>query len=181
VRIDIQDTGERTGATTFALRALMATVVLALTGGCGAVAQHRGEPTWLEGMAERPERVIARQLRGLDVTMIELDHRYSELYFAGQDGHWDYAEHQVEHMELAMDLALERRPHRAQNARALFYPALERVEAAIQTTDRQAFAEAFEGLRVACNACHVAEGEASLVVGVPRQRRTNIGAPAGRP
>jgi hypothetical protein len=170
--------GRRHPAATLAMVAVGAAGTGAALAGCGAAGPAPGDRTWLELAGEPQQRVVARQLRGLDVAMIEIDHRYSELYFAAQDGNWDYAEHQVEHMQLAMDLALERRPHRAPNARAIFDPALARVEAAIEAADPSAFAEAFENLRTACNACHAAEGEASLMVGTPSQRRTNIGAPA---
>jgi hypothetical protein len=181
--------GPRSRATTLAATTLAATTLMlatlagaaALLTGCGAGGLPPGDRTWLDQMDEAPDRVVARQLRGLDVAMIEIDHRYSELYFAAQDGNWDYAEHQVEHMALAMDLALERRPHRAPSARAMFYPALERVEAAVEARDDAAFTDAFERLRGACNACHVAEGEGAMVVGVPSRRRTNIRPPSPSP
>jgi hypothetical protein len=162
----------------------MLAVVLCVTA-CGAAAgpdAERGsdrtgeEQTWLEASDDRLEVVLARQLRGLDVAMIEIDHRFAELYFAGQDGNWGYAEHQVEHMELALDLALERRPHRAASARGHFMPHLRRMAAVVEAEDADAFPAAFESLLNGCNACHRAEDEPSFVVGLPTQRRTSIGA-----
>lgn len=154
--------------------------------GAGVVTGRTGDDqpdrTWIETTAEaageRPEDVIARQFRGLDVAMIEIEHRYVELYFAAQDGNWEYAEHQIEHMERAMDMALERRPARAGSARAFFYPPLERLEATVQAEDADGFATEFEAFRRACNACHAAEDEPAFVVGVPTARRTTIGGPA---
>jgi hypothetical protein len=166
---------ERGGQTRMLVLALAAGAII--PAGCAGPGPAPGEPTWLGATNEATQRVVARQLRGLDVAMIELDHRYTELYFAGQDRNWAYAEHQVEHMELALDLALERRPLRAANARAIFYPALERMEAAIEAADPDAFGSAFDGLRLACNACHAAEGEGYMVVDVPTRRRTNIRGP----
>jgi hypothetical protein len=159
-------------------------VVLCVTA-CGVAAgpdaevesdRAQGEQTWLEASDDHLEVVLARQLRGLDIAMIEIDHRFVELYFAGQDGNWGYAEHQVEHMELALDLALERRPHRATSARGHFMPHLRRMQAVVEAGDAAAFPAAFESLLHGCNACHRAEDEPSFVVGLPTQRRTSIGA-----
>jgi hypothetical protein len=160
------------GGRAWALAALLAT---ACGPGASAGEQRDGDRTWLESADGRLEEVLARQLRGLDVAMIEIDHRFAELYFAGQDGNWGYAEHQVEHMELALELALERRPHRAASARGHFFPHLRRITAVVEAEDAEAFPAAFEALRNGCNACHRAEDEPSFVVGVPTQRRTSIG------
>jgi hypothetical protein len=158
-----------------AFPAAAAASVLILALGCGAATPDTGEQTWIDATGDPQTEVIARQFRGLDVAMIEMDHRYAELYFAGQDGNWDYAAHQVEHMELALELALERRPARAVSATGHFFPALRRMERVVAAEDGAAFGEAFEGLRRACNACHQAEDEPAFVVGVPAQRRTSIG------
>jgi hypothetical protein len=153
-------------------------VALSCQPGQGDVEEPAGEPTWISERGEPLEQLAARQFRGLDVAMIEMDHRYAELYFAAEDGNWPYAEHQLEHMRLAMDLALERRPARARSARGNFYPALEPLEAAVAAEDPEAFARAYDGLRRACNTCHQAEGEPTLTVGIPTQRRTSIRPPS---
>lgn len=142
--------------------------------GCNAAPAAEQEPTWIQATDEDREQVIARHFRGMDVAMLEIDHRFTELYFAGQDGNWDYAGHQVEHMEEALDLALERRPRRAPSARGHFFPAMARMEAAVEAEDPAGFEQAFEGLRRACNSCHEAEDEHGMRVGTPTQRRTNI-------
>jgi hypothetical protein len=161
---------------------------LAVTAGLASCQLERHEPerrnaearpaatgTWLDQTGDPHDEVIARQFGGMSAAMLEIDHRYAELYFAGQDGNWEYAEHQVEHLQEAMDLALERRPARAASARAYFYPPLDRLEEAISRADAEAFHAAFSELRTACNSCHEAEGEGFMRVGVPTQRRTTIG------
>jgi hypothetical protein len=161
------------------------TLVVAVAGAALSCQPERGdtgdaaqEPTWIGERGESLEQVTARQLRGLDVAMIEMDHRYAELYFAAEDGNWPYAEHQIEHMRLALDLALERRPARSRSAQGNFYPVLEPLEAAVAAEDPEAFARAFEGLRRACNTCHQAEGEPTFTVGIPTQRRSSIRPPS---
>lgn len=162
-------------------RTALAATMVALSAAACQVAPNRAaaddaEPTWIGETGEPSEQVVARHFRGLDVAMIEMDHRFAELYFAGLDGNWPYADHQVEHMREAMELALERRPARARSTHGNFYPALEPVEAAIEAEDQDAFLRSFEGLRRACNTCHQAEDEPTFTVGTPTQRRTTIGA-----
>jgi hypothetical protein len=179
--------GQRAGGRSAMIAAIAAAAILAGAAGYGAglttgQAGAGGDGTWIDQAAAAhgvgSMEVIARQFRGMDVAMIEIDHRYAELYFAARDGNWDYAGHQVEHMERAMDMAIERRPAREASARALFYPVIDQIETAIAAEDPDAFDAGFDSLRRACNACHVAEDEAAFVVGVPTQRRTSIGASA---
>ena len=44
--------------------------------------------------------------------MAEISYRFTELYFAGQDGNWDHVKYHSEKIDLALRLALERRPKR---------------------------------------------------------------------
>lgn len=162
----------------YGLTASATLLIAALAGACNGAPPAQGNGSWIDETGDPPGQVIARQFGGMSAAMVEIDHRYAELYFAGQDGNWAYADHQVEHMIEAMDLALERRPGRAETARSYFYPPLERLEEAIEAEDGAAFEAAFEALRQACNACHQAEDEAGMHVRVPTQRRTSIGPEA---
>lgn len=88
--------------------------------------------------------------------MMEVDHRFTVLHFAGLDRNWPYAAYQVEKLRLTMDLALERRPARAASVRAFFTPAIDAMEAAVVQEVSAAFAQGFTGLVAACNGCHAA-------------------------
>lgn len=138
-----------------------------------ASASAPSSDSWLQGSVEQRLDTLAEQLRGFGVTMVEVDHRYRELYFAGQDGNWDYAAYQVEEIEEAIESGLQRRPKRAAAA-AMLEPALEAVEAAASARDSDAFEKAFTTLTATCNACHQAEGVSFVQVAVPRQRVSSV-------
>lgn len=131
--------------------------------------------SWLQGNVDERLETVAGQLGGFGATMIEVGHRYGELYFAGQDRNWGYAEHQIEEIEAAMELGLQRRPSRAANA-AMLDPALEAVEAAVEARDAAAFDPAFAHLTATCNACHLAEDVRFIHVATPTHRTSAIRA-----
>lgn len=132
--------------------------------------------SWLQGSVDERLDTVAEQLRGFGVTMVEVDHRYRELYFAGQDRNWDYAAYQIEEIEEAIESGLQRRPKRAASA-AMLEPALEVVEAAVSARDSHAFEQAFATLTASCNACHLAEDAAFIQVTTPQQRVSSIQPP----
>lgn len=51
--------------------------------------------------------------------MVETGYRYQELYWAGQDQNWEYADYQIEKIKIAIENGLERRPKRAKSAEHL--------------------------------------------------------------
>jgi hypothetical protein len=154
-------------------RLLLAVALLA--GAC-----HSGSPDrtgWIQGPTEQRWDTVERQLRGLDVAMIEIGYRYQELYFAALEANWEYAAHQLEHMEIALANALERRPQRRASAQAHFLPSLHGITRVVEAQQHERFEAAFSELTAACNACHTAEGVASFRVEVPAHRPSPIGAP----
>src|SRR5688572_2717458 len=72
--------------------------------------------TWLQGTPSEKFTQVERHLRGLDQAMAEIGYRYGELLVAGKERNWAYAKYQTEKMDLALRLALERRPKRAPSA-----------------------------------------------------------------
>ena len=133
--------------------------------------------TWIRGDSQERWTTVERQLRGLDIAMVEIGYRYQELYWAGVDSNWEYATYQAKKIGLALENALERRPKRRASAASLFVPALENVEKAIASMKPAAFGEAFEQMSAACNSCHTAEGVASFYVEAPTDRTSSIRAP----
>jgi hypothetical protein len=133
--------------------------------------------TWIQGDSRERWATVARQLRGLDVAMVEMGYRYQELYWAGADANWEYADYQLRKLELSLETALERRPKRRSSAEALFLPSLGDMNQAIAGKERLGFDEAFAGLTAACNSCHSAEGVESFRVERPADRPSPIRAP----
>jgi len=160
------------------LRGCMATLAAAALAACNiTTAPVQGAPSdsWLQGSVDDRLEIVAGQLRGFGATMLEVDHRYGALYFAGQDRNWDYAAYQMEEMAEALEYGLQRRPGRAGNA-AMLEPALDAVHVAVQARDPAAFDAAFAQLAASCNACHRAEDVAFIQVGTPSQRLGSVRA-----
>ena len=118
---------------------------------------------------------IERQLRGFETTMAEVAYRYTEMYFGGIDGNWEYAAHMAHELGNAISVGLERRPQYRKNADALFlkgpYP---QVMDAIKAKDLALFKQRIETMRAACTACHAAEQHAFIKIGVPTVRRNPV-------
>lgn len=122
----------------------------------------------------------AKHLRGLDVAMIEVGHRYEELYFAGGDQNWEYAEYQLGKLMLAAMNAVERRPKRADTAKMIDAPIFA-LRKAISDKDGPGFDAAFTQLTAMCNACHQAEQVGFMQVTTPTARPSVIRKPAAAP
>ena len=118
---------------------------------------------------------IERQFRGFETTMAEVSYRYTEMYFGGIDGNWEYAAHMAHEMGNAITVGLERRPQHRKNADALFlkgpYP---QVMDAIKAKDLALFKQRIETMRAACTACHAAEAHPFIKIGVPTVRRNPV-------
>ncbi|MCK9489991.1 MAG: hypothetical protein M0Q42_11505 [Xanthomonadales bacterium] len=162
------------------LAVLTAALLAACTGSAPAPGvSHDGgasaatSDTWLQGTVNERLDTIADQLRGFGTAMVEVDHRYRELYFAGQDRNWDYAAYQIAEMEEAIEYGLQRRPARAASA-AMLEPALDQVKAGVSAQDATAFEQAFATLAASCNACHLAEDVSFIRVATPAQRVSSI-------
>lgn len=132
---------------------------------------------WIHGDSDQRWTIMERHLRGLDVAMVEIGYRYQELYWAGMDSNWEYADYQLIKMKLSLENALERRRKRRSAAEELFLPSLDEAKRAVASRQRARFEEAFAGLTAACNSCHVAEGVASFYVARPEDRPSPIRAP----
>ena len=118
---------------------------------------------------------IERQFRGFETAMAEVAYRYTEMYFGGLDGNWDYAGHMGATLASALTTGLERRPQFRKNADALFlkgpYP---QVMEAIRAKDLAVFKQRIETMRAACTACHAAEAHPFIKIGVPTVRRNPV-------
>jgi len=113
--------------------------------------------SWLSGSTEDRLAQVERHLRGLDVAMAEIGYRYGELVTAAARRRWTYAQYQAQKIELALRLAVERRPARGASARPFLDSALPAVLDAIQRADTVALDFAVGRLGTACAACHAAE------------------------
>ncbi len=146
----------------------------ACTGGRVAERSPQASAAWLRGEGDARFAQIENHLRGLDVAMMEIGYRYTELFFAVRDRNWDYADYQMGKIELALKLAIERRPKRATSANAFLNEDWPAVQAGVRTRKPEPAAEAMDRLRTACMKCHVAEQVPFFSVQPPARRLTAI-------
>jgi len=147
--------------------------------GAAPTASVPEDARWLlEGTTDERFVRVAAHLRGFDSAMVETRYRYGELYWAGRDRNWDYADYQLGKVETAVARGVERRPGRAASARML-EGAVGAVRHAITARDSAAFDAAFSTLTATCNACHQAERVPFIRVVPPAVRTTVVHAPEG--
>ena len=117
----------------YGIIALLMIVFAAMSGCRDSPSEPRpsGEGGWLKGTTDEKFDTVAKQLRGFDMAMVETGYRYVELYWAGYDGNWGYADYQAKKIRVAIENGLERRPKRAESAQAFLTQALPLVEESI--------------------------------------------------
>jgi hypothetical protein len=103
-------------------------------------------------------------------SMVEKGYRFSELYFAGRDGNWKYAELQAGKLNQIVQIMAQRNPKRAETAAEFLDEDMPRLLDAIVTEDGRAFDRALQELLEACNTCHRNDNADYIHVVVPDQR-----------
>lgn len=138
------------------------------------VSKDAGAEGWLKGRPDEKFETIAGQLRGLDMAMFEVGYRYQELYWAGRDENWDYANYQLEKIKLAIDNGLVRRPKRAKSAEEFLHSVLPEMKKAVDKKDTVFFNQYFQTLTNTCNSCHKLEKVPFFSVKIPALRQSPI-------
>ncbi len=133
-----------------------------------------GTDGWLTGDVQQKFETVASHLGGFGRAMWEVDYRYQELYWAGQDENWQYAAHQTEELEEALEDGLERRPARTESAQHFLTVALPGLEEAIEKRDPELFESRFNVFMNTCNSCHALEGMQFISVRIPTDRRSSV-------
>jgi hypothetical protein len=159
-------------------RGSVAFLIAVLGAGCqappeGAPAKAPHEP-WLQGDDEAKFRQVENQFRGMDVAMMEVGYRFSELYFAGRDRNWPYAKYQAEKIGHVVRLGLERRPKRAPSAQPFLAEEIPAILQAVEKQTPEAFQAGIERLRAACMRCHVLEKLPDFILEFPEHRPSPI-------
>lgn len=127
--------------------------------------------TWLKGDKQYFVEEIEEQFGGFSAAMTEVAYRYEELYWAGMDGNWAYADYQLEHIEEAIEAGITRRPDRSLNAELFLKSDQQKMQLIIDEEDGEGFASAFNAYRQACIACHEREDVSFIPVNLPKVRR----------
>ena len=141
---------------------------------CQTTADQQLETRWA---GEELQEVVANlesQFGGFDQTMMETNYRYNELYWAGQDENWQYAEYHLDKILSSMERGFVRRPAREASAGQFVNQAAPRLLQTIQSGDKAAFDEAFTRLASSCNTCHAMEEVPFMQVIIPEVRNSLI-------
>jgi hypothetical protein len=129
---------------------------------------------WIKGTQSEQIKTIEKQFRGFDNTMVEVGYRYQELYWAGQDQNWEYANYQLEKINTAIENGLQRRPKRAKSAEHFLTNVLPQMKRSLKSKDRKVFDKNFETMTINCNACHDMEKVPFFTVKIPIDRQSPI-------
>lgn len=148
--------------------------------GCSGSSTRAPDPAWLAGDRDERRVQLERHLRGFDVAMMEVGHRYIDLYWAGQDANWEAAAYELQKMRLAIENGFERRPKRAPSARPFLAGSLAAMDEAVAARDPELFATRFQALTAGCNACHALEQVSFFEIRPPGTRISPIHRAGGR-
>lgn len=129
---------------------------------------------WITGTEKEQIQTIEKQFRGFDNAMVEVGYRYQELYWAGQDENWEYADYQLSKIQLAIGNGLERRPKRVKSAEHFLNFVLPEMKKALKSKDTSVFDKGFQNLTISCNNCHTMEKVSFFNVQVPTERQSPI-------
>ena len=139
---------------------------LAMFVGAPAMADQAPLTDWRKdgSDAEKLENVI-RATPSASRIMIEMGERYQNLYWAGKQGKWEFAEYQVEEMEALVKLLQLTRPSRAATAQDfLDEGAFEQLEEALEKKEWGAFYKAYDHMRAQCMICHARNDHAFITL-----------------
>jgi hypothetical protein len=153
----------------------LACILMALIiSSCNRRAEENYNSKWLGNSPNEIFPNIEEQLQGFSRAMTEVSYRYNELYWAGMDKNWPYAEYQREHIKEAMEQGFVRRPEHEESAAPFVNVSLPRMQKAIESEQSQEFSHALEEMIITCNVCHQMREVPFIKVVVPRERHTTV-------
>jgi putative heme-binding domain-containing protein len=100
---------------------------------------------------------LERQMRGFDITMMEVGYRYDELVEAVKSRNYEYAKYQTEKISHVINLGIERRPKRANSAKPFLDAEIPKMLAAIAKEDAEEVDLAIQEFHKGCIRCHRSE------------------------
>jgi hypothetical protein len=152
-------------------------IVIVLFGffACNEQTEHgTAQGDWIKGTQVEQIKTVEKQFRGFDHAMVETGYRYQELYWAGQDQNWEYAEYQLEKIKIAIANGLERRPKRAKSAQHFLTYVLPEMKKSLENKDTKIFNKNFQTMTINCNSCHAMEKVPFFSVQIPTDRQSPI-------
>jgi hypothetical protein len=107
-----------------------------------------------------------------DLMTMAVQPRHTKLGLAGRASNWPYAQYELSELRnafarVARTIPIYRNIDMAAVIGALTTEPLNAVEQAIHAQDARQFKAAYAGLTTACNACHLSQDHAPIVIRVP--------------
>lgn len=155
----------------FLFAAMIAVIIISA---CGGQTEQKLETRWAGEDLQEVIQNLESQFGGFDQTMIQTNYRYNELYWAGHDENWGYADYQLDEMLDNLEKGFIRRPARQASAAQFVDQAAPRLLQAIQAGDKNAFDEAFIRFASSCNTCHAMEDVAFIQMTIPEVRTSLV-------
>ena len=150
------------------------TISILLFCSCQNKQEQSTQGNWINGTEHEKLEIIEKQFRGFDMAMVETGYRYQELYWAGQDENWEYADYQIKKIRKAIENGLERRPKRAKSAENFLTVTLPEMGEALEERDTVVFNKNFKILTNSCISCHAMEKVPHFTVKTPLYRQSPI-------
>lgn len=100
---------------------------------------------------------LERQIRGFDITMMEVGYRYDELVEAVKSRNFEYAKYQTEKISHVINLGIERRPKRANSAKPFLDAEIPKMLTAIAKENAEELDSAIQEFHKGCIRCHRSE------------------------
>lgn len=148
--------------------------IIVISCGTETEIKEQAEGSWIKGTDQEQIETIEKQFRGFDMAMVETGYRYQELYWAGQDENWEYADYQLKKIAKTIKNGLERRPKRSKSAESFLNVTIPEMEKALQKRDSTAFSKQFDLLTNSCTNCHQMENVPTFIVQKPINRQSPI-------
>lgn len=156
------------------INGISVTLLLVALISCNNKSVKNVQGAWIQGTEQEKIEFIESQFRGFDMAMVETGYRYQELYWAGQDENWEYADYQLKKIRKAIENGLKRRPKRANSAKHFLNVSLLEMNKAIEKRDTIYFNKGFQMLTNSCIACHAMEKVPHFTVKRPLYRVSPI-------
>jgi hypothetical protein len=107
-----------------------------------------------------------------DLMTMAIQPRHTKLGLAGQAGNWPYAQYELSELRnafarIARTIPLYRNIDMTAVIGAMTAEPLKAVDQAIQARDARQFKVAYAALTTTCNACHLSQDHAAVVIRVP--------------
>ncbi len=150
---------------------MMAVIVIS---SCQQDTEKTYDTRWAGETMEEILNNIEDQFGGFSQAMKEVSYRYNDLYWAGMDENWGYAEYQLDKLTDAILKGFVRRPDREASAAQFVNTNIPRLMETIENGDKDAFVESFDRYAASCNTCHEMEDVAFIQVIIPEERTTVV-------